>query len=154
MFSSVVARPDLQQHSILFHQAAQVGLSHAATLRHILSSACRRASLPTLDPPEVTDWNESPLSDRCKLALGYLQWALSCMSAALALVGSDSQNPAVSNSIIMGRIVSDHAGESACSQGSYHVLPALFCISTGDVPLPILGYGHASHPDNARRFQH
>ena len=42
----------LEQGSFLFQQAAAVGWSHAAILRHLVAGALRRAQLPALPAPE------------------------------------------------------------------------------------------------------
>ncbi|CAL8461852.1 g1383 [Coccomyxa elongata] len=51
MFDSVHAALDLRPTGALFAQAAEAGLSHQATLRHVVSSAARRADLPTIPTP-------------------------------------------------------------------------------------------------------
>lgn len=43
---------------MVFQQAADVGISHCALLRHVLSSACQRAGLPavpSVTPHDITD---------------------------------------------------------------------------------------------------
>lgn len=102
MFDSVHAALDLQPTGSLFAQAAEAGLSHQATLRHVVSSATRRAGLPaiptpfaeniqrtifmTLLPPRVSrPW----LYPECKNSLPLLCGAL-CLNAqhqALVLFG-------------------------------------------------------------------
>ena len=51
MFDAVHAALDLQPTGPLFAQAAEAGLSHQATLRHVISSAARRAGLPAIPTP-------------------------------------------------------------------------------------------------------
>ena len=51
MFDSVHASLDLRPAGALFAQAAEAGLSHQATLRHVVSSAARRADLPSIPTP-------------------------------------------------------------------------------------------------------
>lgn len=51
LFDSVHAALDLQPTGPLFAQAAEAGLSHQATLRHVVSSATRRAGLPAIPTP-------------------------------------------------------------------------------------------------------
>ncbi|KAL3156643.1 hypothetical protein ABBQ38_000926 [Trebouxia sp. C0009 RCD-2024] len=59
--SGVHASPVLEPTSIVFQQAADVGMSHCALLRHVLSRACVRAGLPPIPPPIVQDVTETNL---------------------------------------------------------------------------------------------
>ena len=57
MFSGVDAVPSLHPTSLAFQQAADVGMSHSALLRQVLSSACQRAGLPaipSIPPQDIT----------------------------------------------------------------------------------------------------
>lgn len=51
MFDAVHPGLDLQPAGPLFRQAAEAGIGHAAALRHVLSTAARRADLPALPTP-------------------------------------------------------------------------------------------------------
>lgn len=52
IISEVNPTSGLEQGSFLFQQAAAIGWSHAAVLRHIVAGALRRAELPLLPAPE------------------------------------------------------------------------------------------------------
>lgn len=43
--------PDLRAQGALFQQAAALGVSHQAVLRHVLGGAAARAGLPSVPPP-------------------------------------------------------------------------------------------------------
>ena len=51
LFDCVHATPDLSPTSILFRQAAELGISHEAALRNVLSNSARRAGLAEVPPP-------------------------------------------------------------------------------------------------------
>ena len=59
--SGVHAVPVLEPTSVIFQQAADVGMSHSALLRHVLSRACVRAGLPPTPPPLAQDVTETSL---------------------------------------------------------------------------------------------
>ena len=51
----------MEPTSVVFQQAADVGMSHCTLLRHVLSRACVRAGLPPIPPPIVQDVTETNL---------------------------------------------------------------------------------------------
>ena len=51
LFDCVHATPDLSPTSILFRQAAELGISHEAALRSVLANSARRAGLTEVPPP-------------------------------------------------------------------------------------------------------
>lgn len=59
--TGVHANPVLEPTSIVFQQAADVGMSHCTLLRHVLSRACVRAGLPPIPPPIVQDVTDTNL---------------------------------------------------------------------------------------------
>ena len=59
--TGVHANPILEPTSVVFQQAADVGMSHCTLLRHVLSTACVRAGLPPIPPPIVQDVTETNL---------------------------------------------------------------------------------------------
>lgn len=60
-FTDVNIISGLEQTSFLFQQAAQVGISHAALLRHLLRRTCSRAGLPLPPCPPAEDANLTAL---------------------------------------------------------------------------------------------
>ena len=61
VFTDVNIISGMEQTSFVFLQAAEVGLSHSAVLRHILESACHRAnvSLPPMMIPSSSSASSS-----------------------------------------------------------------------------------------------
>ena len=59
--SGVHVNPTLEPASVIFQQAADVGMSHSALLRHMLSRACLRADLPPIPPPFAQDITKTAL---------------------------------------------------------------------------------------------
>ncbi len=57
--------PTLEPTSVIFQQAADVGMSHCALLRHVLSRACVRAGLPPIPPPLTQDITKTALVSWC-----------------------------------------------------------------------------------------
>ena len=53
--------PSLEPTSVIFQQAADMGMSHSALLRHVLSRACIRAGLPPIPPPFAQDITKTAL---------------------------------------------------------------------------------------------
>ncbi|DBA99100.1 TPA: hypothetical protein ACH3X1_014234 [Trebouxia sp. C0004] len=60
-FSGVHVNPSLEPTSVIFQQAADMGMSHSALLRHVLSRACIRAGLPPIPPPIAQDITKTAL---------------------------------------------------------------------------------------------
>lgn len=60
-FSGVHVNPSLEPTSVIFQQAADMGMSHSALLRHVLSRACIRAGLPPIPPPFAQDITKTAL---------------------------------------------------------------------------------------------
>jgi len=60
-FSGVHVNPSLEATSVIFQQAADMGMSHSALLRHVLSRACIRAGLPPIPPPFAQDITKTAL---------------------------------------------------------------------------------------------
>ncbi len=129
MFDSVQAALDLRPTGALFAQAAEAGLSHQATLRHVVSSAARRADLPTiptpfaesmhrtifmkLPPPRVSHHSlhcsQSPLSCLCSGCLGV--WEGDGIKFAAAAVEPAYRTSGTAVKFLLVLILQDYLGE-------------------------------------------